>query len=128
MLILVTGSSSGLGKATSEKTLEEGFNVIGIDLSPSTIEHENYTHLQMDLSDLNLGVLRKHLANEGWYGFVHCAGISIGSSIEEVTIEDWNQSMQVNVTSAMLICQLADDIIACFPMGIFTFPLVQANS
>lgn len=110
MLILVTGSSSGLGKATSEKTLEEGFNVIGIDLSPSTIEHENYTHLQMDLSDLNLGVLRKHLANEGWYGFVHCAGISIGSSIEEVTIEDWNQSMQVNVTSAMLICQLADDL------------------
>ena len=109
-MILVTGSSSGLGKSTSEKGLEEGFNVIGIDLSSSTIEHENYTHLQMDLSNLNLDVLRKHLGNEEWYGFVHCAGISIGSTIEEITIEDWNQSMEVNVTSAMLICQLADEL------------------
>ena len=110
MILLVSGASSGLGKATSEKALEEGFNVIGIDISPSAIEHENYTHLLIDLSKLNLEVLRKHLGNEEWYGFVHCAGISIGSTIEEITIEDWNQSMEVNVTSAMLICQLADEL------------------
>ncbi len=44
MKILITGTSCGIGKATAEKFLNDGHYVIGIDVLPSTISSEHYTH------------------------------------------------------------------------------------
>lgn len=54
MKVLVTGSSEGIGKSIALKFLSEGHTVIGIDLNPSQIEHELYTHIQGDICDKNL--------------------------------------------------------------------------
>lgn len=54
MKVLVTGSSEGIGKAIALKFLNEGHNVIGIDLNPSSINHNSYTHIQGDICDKNL--------------------------------------------------------------------------
>lgn len=50
MKVLVTGSSSGIGKASAEIFLHRGFTVIGFDILPSTIENENYTHYSLDIT------------------------------------------------------------------------------
>lgn len=50
MKVLITGTSSGIGKATAEKFLSSGHTVIGMDLLDSTINHENYTHLKNDVT------------------------------------------------------------------------------
>ncbi len=49
MKVLITGSSSGIGRGIAEKFLNMGHEVIGIDVSDKGIEHENYTHIVSDI-------------------------------------------------------------------------------
>jgi len=47
----ITGTSSGIGKALAEKALDEGHLVTGFSRR-HTIEHPNYRHINIDLSNL----------------------------------------------------------------------------
>lgn len=49
MKVLVTGSSSGIGKSIALKFLQCGHKVSGIDKSEASIQHENYIHFQTDI-------------------------------------------------------------------------------
>ena len=49
---IVTGTSRGLGKEIALQLLEQGWNVIGISRN-QIIDHENYIHVNADLSDSN---------------------------------------------------------------------------
>ena len=49
MKIVVTGSSSGIGKAIAQKFLSEGHAVVGIDKLPASVKHKNYTHFVADI-------------------------------------------------------------------------------
>lgn len=106
--IIVTGTSSGLGFATAMQLLDNKFPVIGIDIQTAEIEHQNYTHVEMNLASVDLEELQQKIAEDRWFGFIHCAGISQGGRLDTLSVEDWNLSLDVNVTSAMKICQLAD--------------------
>ena len=50
MRIVVTGSSSGIGKATALLFLENGHEVHGIDILPASIERSGYVHHLADIS------------------------------------------------------------------------------
>lgn len=49
MLVIVTGSSYGIGKGCALEYLKHGHTVIGMDIKPSTIDNPNYTHYQLDI-------------------------------------------------------------------------------
>ena len=51
MKILITGTSSGIGKETALKFLSMGHKVIGIDVKKSSIKDKNYIHYVADVSD-----------------------------------------------------------------------------
>ena len=53
MKILITGSSKGIGLAVSNYFLSKGFDVIGIDILPSSINNPHYQHFICDISDKN---------------------------------------------------------------------------
>ena len=49
MTAVVSGSSSGIGRAAAEKFLREGFRVEGYDISESSISDEGYRHTVHDI-------------------------------------------------------------------------------
>lgn len=49
--ILVTGSSRGLGKSLAEAYLSMGMKVFGCSRNPAAIEHQNYRHFTLDITD-----------------------------------------------------------------------------
>ena len=50
MLILITGTSRGIGKAIALRFLQEKHDVIGFDIEEKTIDHVNYVHHIVDVS------------------------------------------------------------------------------
>lgn len=48
--VLITGTSSGVGRASAVKFLDEGYEVYGLDIKESTIVHKNYHHTVCDVS------------------------------------------------------------------------------
>ncbi len=51
--VLITGSSSGIGKAAAEIFLKNDFLVYGIDQNAATIEDKNYQHFKVSVTDFN---------------------------------------------------------------------------
>ena len=49
MKVIVSGSTKGIGRAIALKFLNEGHEVVGIDVLPASIQSANYTHLTADV-------------------------------------------------------------------------------
>jgi benzil reductase ((S)-benzoin forming) len=62
----VTGTSSGLGKATAKELLSRDWEVTGASRRSAAINKPGYRHIQIDLSDLNnvLSILEKELKDK----------------------------------------------------------------
>lgn len=50
MKVLVTGTSTGIGRAVALKFLEHGHEVVGFDKKEQTIVNENYFHYTVDIT------------------------------------------------------------------------------
>ena len=51
MNIVITGASGGIGTKVSERFLELGHTVYGLDICPASVHHPNYHHFEVDIKN-----------------------------------------------------------------------------
>ncbi len=107
---LVTGASSGIGRAISSQLLKEGHEVIGIgrDFSRLPPESDHFHPVEIDLSKLDQ--LPKKLKEIGKQfpeinGLVCCAGRGQFGSLETFSYAQIDQLMALNFTSQAYIAR-----------------------
>jgi len=120
-VILITGTSKGIGRYLAEYYLFKNNNVIGCSRSESTIKHENYNHIIADISNekeiLNIYLfIRKNfkkldvlINNAGINPSILSAALLPASLIKKV--------YEVNVFASMLFCREAVKMMALKKTG-----------
>jgi len=117
-LAIVTGGAQGIGKATTKKFLESGISVVIADIDEEAgreTEEEflsvgNVKFIKTDVADENMV---KNMIEETMRIFgrldilVNNAGIAINKHISELTLEEWNKILSVNLTGAFLCAKYA---------------------
>ena len=112
--VLVTGGAHGIGKAMVERFAAEGAAVICADLHAAaglpSATAATVCHVSLDVSDAgSWQALEAELTQSGIQldCLVNNAGIVAGLPITELDLETWQRILAVNLTGAMLGCQLA---------------------
>ena len=116
---LVTGASRGIGRGIARALAEAGADVAGLSRSASTETQaqveaagQRYLSLQADLAtatvaDLN-ALVDQTAAHFGRIDIlVNNAGITCRKPALELTEEDWNTVLQVNLHAVFFLCQAA---------------------
>ena len=96
-LAIVTGASSGIGRATAERLRDEGMDVIAVDINESAlITLAGVTHLVADLSK-EVDRDKVVAAGQGARALVNAAGLIRLRHILDFTTEDIRDIYAVNV-------------------------------
>ena len=113
--VIVTGASSGIGRATSVLLSRLGARLILVgrnadQLAKTLGQLEGDYHLisQFDLTDI--GGIPKWLkalavATQSIHGLVHCAGIQKTCPIQFLKIQDFDETFNINLRSAFFLAK-----------------------
>lgn len=113
--VIVTGAGGGMGRATVEMFLKEGANVVGCDVNTSALSfYESFDRFISFEGDLLDEDHVKHIFKETndrfgrIDGLANIAGIAQAATpITEVSLEDYNRIMDINMKLAFLMCREA---------------------
>ena len=123
-IALVTGGASGIGAATARIFAREGAKVVVTDvqdaLGEKVAKEIGALYLHQDTTD-EAGWARTMDATLAKHGrldvLMNNAGIFMGASIEDTTLELWNKVLAVNLTGVMLGCKHAIAAMKANPGG-----------
>jgi NAD(P)-dependent dehydrogenase (short-subunit alcohol dehydrogenase family) len=97
--IVITGTSSGIGKSLAEAFLSEGSRVTGIDVSGATISNPKYTHMICDVTNKEkINLICKKLPKKIDI-FIQNAGTYTPKNIFDSSEEEICEQMEVHVFS-----------------------------
>lgn len=100
---VVTGCSSGIGLAITQRLLQAGWSVIGLCRSQPAIQHERLRIVQADLSDTaNLPQICKKITEEGKpiQAFIHAAGFMRTAALGALNSDDGQAMWRLHVQAA----------------------------
>ena len=108
-VIIVTGAGGGMGKAIIQEQLAKGNIAVGLDLSVASLNdlaHDNLRCFEVNvLQEERVNEVFKQIFDEYGRidGLVNALGIAQAAKpIEQVTIDEWNRLMDVNVKSLFI--------------------------
>ncbi|MCW1886567.1 SDR family NAD(P)-dependent oxidoreductase [Luteolibacter flavescens] len=104
-IVLVTGASSGIGRALCGLLLERGASVLGVTRRPNALL-PGVAPIQADLTKRDeVMEVFNHLGRIN--ALVNCAGIAYLARISDGNPADWEEMWRVNVMALTLCCQLS---------------------
>ena len=112
--LLITGTSSGIGKATMEAALEAGYHVFAGDRSVEANEQPNdqdaLTKLHLDITnddDIAAAVqtITDHVGDAGLDGLANVAGVGIPGPLETMPVDSLRASFAVDVFGQIALTQ-----------------------
>lgn len=88
-MAVVTGSSSGIGRAVAAALLDQGCAVIGVDRDEAPALGGRYAHLRHDLAGAGgLSAAVAALSQTAAFAFVHCAGVMRSDAAPDMVESD----------------------------------------
>lgn len=108
---LITGVGGGIGWATANLFIDEGWRVIGIDRNPLAQPlPEGNTFIEADVSDANaLTDLFEQVnaTTDTLDALVNNAAVQVAKPLIETSVEEWDAVMASNLRSAFIFMKLA---------------------
>ena len=100
---LITGCNRGLGAGIRDILLKEGYQVIGLNRSVSNEKIDNYIEIQCDISNFkNVESVKEKIPALIDLIIIN-AGIRRFEKIENMKVEDWEQSVNTNLNGAFYV-------------------------
>lgn len=110
--VIVTGAASGIGATVCRTLLYAGHSVIGLDLDVP--KDESFPILECDITDraaVSSAVEQACRGLGGIEGLVSCAGVISMVHLDNLTEEEYNRVISVNLSGTLNICQAAYPIL-----------------
>jgi NAD(P)-dependent dehydrogenase (short-subunit alcohol dehydrogenase family) len=96
---VISGTSSGIGRAVAHRLLSDGCRVTGLDRAPATLAHDQFVGFCVDLADSEqrAAVLDRIGAADA---LVHCAGIMRGAELGALDLDIGTLLWRIHVEAA----------------------------
>ena len=110
--ILVSGSSSGIGRAITELLLKSGYRVLGLgrDHDKFCLDDKNYSTFEVDFADLESitfkinNILKE---NSDLYGVICNAGFGAFKNLESFSVKEIIENVNTNLIAHMILVKAA---------------------
>ena len=127
-ICLITGATSGIGFGILQYLLDsKNYQIISLSRSNKNIEDtkqklgtysNNVIFLQGDITNADDCKMVQKYINQKFGrldGLVNCAGVIKLGGIEKQTIEEWNNSININLTGSFILTKLLIDLLKKSP-------------
>ncbi len=114
--VVITGTSTGIGYATSKLFIEQNYHVFGSvrsDIDADRVSSElgtNFTPLIFDVTNESsvkesVKIVEKHLDGQKLSGLINNAGLGVIGTIQSLTAEQFKYQFDVNLLGVFHCCQ-----------------------
>lgn len=109
--VIVTGAAGGMGSKVCRYLSSCGWQVLALDHNRdrlAQLQQERGVRtlgIELQATDLVQQVIQQLQDMPDVWGLVNMAGASIGDSLDTMSLDDWQQSFDINVTPAFRLIQ-----------------------
>ncbi len=126
--VVVTGCSTGIGKATASVLIHHGVRVFGSVRNAADAERlagelgPQFVPLVFDVTDqpavaAAAGQVARALGNQALFGLVNNAGVAFPGPLLHLAITDFRRQLEVNLTGQLIVTQAFAPLLGAEPGG-----------